>query len=105
MIRDQRLRRPGQFVEMVEHGDAVDQHLAIVENEGGDAAEGVELGDPLGVAEARPRAVLEVDAIEPQGDADAADVGRIELADEDQVQAPDWIGRIMRRQRVPLNRG
>jgi hypothetical protein len=39
--------------------------------------------DLVGIAEGRPRLVLEIDAVKPHGDGDAADKGRVVLADQD----------------------
>jgi hypothetical protein len=70
-------------VEVVEDGGAVDDHLAVVEDERRDAAERIDRPHRLGVGEAAEGVALEGQPEEVQGDGDATDVGAVVLSDED----------------------
>ena len=74
---------PDGLIEPVEDRRRVDQHLAIVEHERGDAAERVDLPHGIEVAEHRAGVVLVGKAQHAQRHREAAHVGRIVLADED----------------------
>ncbi len=72
-----------QAVEMVEDAVALDQRLTIVQHQRRHPGQRVVRADLLRIAEHRPRPLLEGQAVQRQGDADAADEGRIILADQD----------------------
>ena len=86
--RDQRAVRSGLLVQMVENRAAFDQHLAVVEHQGRHPHQRVVAGDLGGIAENRPRAMLEGEAVYIQRDADAPHERRIILADQDHEFAP-----------------
>ena len=77
-------RRVGRlFVEMIKDSGAVDQHLALVEDEGWDAGQGADLTDRRRIAKDRAGVAGEWYAVVMQRDCDAAGDGAVILADED----------------------
>ena len=64
-----------EAVDVVHDGVAVDQRLAVVEHQDRHTRQGVVGADTVGIAEHRPRPVLERQAIERQRNADAAHEG------------------------------
>ena len=85
IIQKRGIRRPGtdDVVEMIQDHRALDQRLAIVKHQRRHPPQRIIGRDLVGIAEGRPRLVLEGDAVEPHGDGDAADEGGVVLADED----------------------
>jgi hypothetical protein len=78
---------------MIEDDVAVEQHVAVVEHQGGHAGERIVGADLVGIGEGRPGTVLERQAVEHERDADAADEGRVVLADEDHGSCPELLGK------------
>lgn len=76
------------FVEMIKDGGAVDQHLAIVEDEGRDTGQGADLPDCRRIAKDRAGVAGEGYAVVMQRDCDAAGDGAVILADEDNGESP-----------------
>ena len=76
------------FVEMIKDGGAVDQHLAIVEDEGRDTRQGADLPDCRRIAKDRAGVAGEGYAVVMQRDCDAASDGAVILADEDNGESP-----------------
>ena len=70
-------------VEIIEDDLALDQHLAIVENQGRNAGERIVAPDLVGIAEGGPRSMLEGQIVKLQRYADAANEGGVGMADED----------------------
>jgi len=82
---DHRAGWPDGLVEMIEDRRALDQHLAVVEHQRRHPAQRIVGRDLVGVAECRPRPMLEWQIIEPQRDPYAPHERGIELADQDHV--------------------
>ena len=80
--------RRHEAVEIVENNVALGQHVAVVEHQRRHPRQRIVWPDLLGIAEGRPRFVLEGEAVEPHGDADPAHIGQIILSDEDHGDAP-----------------
>src|SRR4051794_35520057 len=89
--RQHRLLRPGELVEIIEDERALDQRLAVVEHQRRHAAQRIIGRDLVGVAEGRPRSVLEGEAVKPQRNRDAADEGGVVLADQEHGFALLWL--------------
>jgi hypothetical protein len=68
---------------MVEDRRRIDQHLAAVQHQRGNAPERIGLSHVVEIAEHRAGVVLISDAEQAQRHRHAADIGRIVLADED----------------------
>jgi hypothetical protein len=68
---------------MVEDRRALDQHLAVVEHQRRHPPQRIIGRYLVGIAECRPRPMLERQIIEPQRNSHAADEGGVELADQD----------------------
>src|SRR3954447_10363129 len=68
---------------MIEDRSALDQHLAIVEHQRRHPPQRIVRRDLVGIAERRPRPMLERQIIEMQRNSHAADERGIELADQD----------------------
>jgi hypothetical protein len=77
-----------EVVEIIQDHRALDQRLAIVQHQRRHPPQRVIRRDLVGIAERRPRLVLEGDAIEPHGDGGAADKGGVELADQEHLESP-----------------
>ena len=75
-------RGGGVTVDVVEHGVAVDQDGAGLQDQGGDADQRVDRTQAVGVAEDGPGEVGEGDCRYRQGDGDAADERGVVLADQ-----------------------
>src|SRR4051812_2259976 len=61
------------LVEMIEDCRALDQHFAVVEHQRWHSAQRIVGRDLVGIAEGRPRPMLERQTVEPQCNSDAAD--------------------------------
>ena len=98
--RHQRPPGPDLLIEPVEDRRRIDQHLAAVQHERGDAAERVDLPHRIEIAEHRARVVLVGEAERAQRHRDPAHVGRIVLADQDHgadpTRSPSTLTDIMR---------
>ena len=80
--RDHRLLRAYAFVEIVEDRSRIDQRLVAVEHQRRHPPQRIIGRDLVGVAEGRPRLVIEGDAVKSQRNRDATDEGGVELANE-----------------------
>jgi hypothetical protein len=76
------------LIEPIENHGRIDQGGSVVEHQRRDPPQRIIWRDQLGVAEGRPRLVLEVEAVEPQRNGHATDERRIILADEDHGEEP-----------------
>src|SRR5207253_7060276 len=85
-LGDHRLVGADDVVEMIQDHRALDQRLAAVQHQRRHPPQRIIGRDLVGIAEGRPRLVLEGDAIQPHGDGDAADEGGVVLADQDHVK-------------------
>ena len=83
VARDHRFVGSDQLVEIVEDRRALEQRLAVVAHQCRHPPQRIEQRDLVGIGEGRPRAMLERQVIEPQRNRDAADKGRVVLADQD----------------------
>ncbi len=81
-IGDQRPRRPGDFIEIIQNRSAFDQHFAVVEHQRRHAHQRIVDREFLGVAEGRPRRVLERNAVKPQRERDPPHEWGIVLTDQ-----------------------
>src|SRR5581483_5297226 len=91
MRGDHRLVGADQLIEIIEDDAALDQRLAAVEHQGRYPSQRIIGRDQIGIAEGRPRLVLEGDAVQPHRDGDAAHEGRVVLADQKHLTpSPRW---------------
>src|SRR3954453_5005662 len=81
--RQHRLLGSDELVEIIEDDRALDQRLAVVEHQSRYAPQRIIGRDLVGIAEGRPRLVLEGEPVEPQRNRDATDKGGIILADQE----------------------
>ncbi len=78
------------LVERIQNGEALDQHFPVIEHKRGHAAQRIDRGQLVLIAENRPRAMFETETVKPHGNGDTPHVRGIELADKDHEHLPDW---------------
>ena len=83
VAREQDLILARDPVEVVDDRGAINQHIAIVQDQGRDPDQGVHRLHLIRIAENRPGLVFERHLIQRQGDADTAGEGAVVLADQD----------------------
>jgi hypothetical protein len=88
-LRDHGHGRPDQFVEIIEDRGALDQRLAIVQHQRRHPAQRIVWRNLVGIAERRPRPMLERQLIQPQRERDTAHEGGVVLADQDHRGFPN----------------